>query len=85
LGESSCDCFGVDAAVARGVPKFALSTGDRVDAVVGDDVEALVAGDDVGHRIIVSPVDPFGANPKVIIAPPTTRRFWVPSGPDGGC
>ena len=55
------DRFGVDPTATGGVPASAFSPGGRVGAVVGDDVEAVLALNDVGH---VDPIGRFGNNPK---------------------
>ena len=47
--ETSGDGLGFLTVVADGMPSTPLSAGERVDAVVGDDVEAVLALDDVGH------------------------------------
>lgn len=47
--ERGCDRFGIGAAAAGGMPSAAFASGERVDAVVVDDVEAAIAFDDVGH------------------------------------
>lgn len=60
LVELSHHCFGVSAIVAGGVPSSAFLAGERVGAV-GDDVEAVLALDDVAPR---PSVDDFDANPK---------------------
>ena len=51
------------------MPAAAFATGERVDAVVSDDVETGVAFNDVSHAGS-SALDPFGANPKVTFAMP---------------
>ena len=50
--------------MADGVPSSALLAGERVEAVVGDDVEAVLALHDVGSS--ASSIDDFGTNPKII-------------------
>ena len=42
--------FGLVAVVAGGMPASTFFAGERVEAVVCDDVEAVLALDDVGHR-----------------------------------
>jgi hypothetical protein len=48
--EASTNGFGFVAVVADRMPWSALLSGERVEAVVGDDVEAIFALDDVAHR-----------------------------------
>ena len=47
------DRLGIDLASAGGMPTSAFASGECVDAVVGDDVEALFAFDDVGHANVI--------------------------------
>ena len=47
--------------MAHRVPAPSFLAGERVEAVVLDDVEAALALHDVGHRMTV---DHFGTNPK---------------------
>ncbi len=49
VGEVRSDCFGVLAGVAGQMPAPPFPARGGVDAVVGDDVEAVLFGDDVGH------------------------------------
>ena len=44
------------------MPAASLASGERVESVIGDDVEAVLALHDVGHR---PSVDDVGANPKI--------------------
>ena len=60
LVEASGHGFGVGPIVTGGVPSSAFLAGERVGAV-GDDVEAVLALDDVAHR---PSVDDFDDNPK---------------------
>ena len=63
------DRFGILTAGTCGVPAPALSAGQRIDAVVGDDVEAVLAFNDeaMGHdRHKARAHDDFGVNPKII-------------------
>lgn len=48
--DSGGHLFGLVAVVAGGVPASAFLAGERVEAVVCDDVEAVLALDDVSHR-----------------------------------
>ena len=57
------DELGVVPVMADGMPSSSFLAGQRVEAVVGDDVEAVLALHDVGHAICI---DDFGANPKII-------------------
>lgn len=59
--EAVCHGVGLGAVAAGGVPSAAFLAGEGVDAVVGDDVEAVLALDDVAHR---ASVYDFDANPK---------------------
>ena len=58
--------FGVGAVVAGGVPSPPLLAGEGVESVVGDDVEAVFALNDVGH---LGNIDDFVANPKIMEPP----------------
>lgn len=53
FGDARRDRFGIGARRAGRVPPSALATGSRVDAVIGDDIEAVVARDDVGHASVI--------------------------------
>jgi hypothetical protein len=48
--ESLCDGFGVVPVASHRVPPAPFSAGERVKAVVGNDVEAVLALLDVAHR-----------------------------------
>jgi hypothetical protein len=47
--ESGGQLFGFDSVVADGVPPSAFASGEWVEAVVGDDVEAVLALHDAAH------------------------------------
>ncbi len=49
VGEVRCDCFGVLAGIAGQMPASPFPAVGWVDPVVGDDVEAVLFGDDVSH------------------------------------
>ena len=63
--ESLGDGFGFVSVASHRVPPAPFPAGERVEAVVGDDVDALLALHDVGHRVSV---DDFDANPKRHVA-----------------
>lgn len=63
LGEPEGNGFRLGSVVADRVPSAAFLAGQWIDAVIGDDVEAVLALNDVGHGHIV---DVFDANPKRI-------------------
>lgn len=48
--EAGGHLLGLVSVTASGVPASAFLAGERVEAVIGDDVEAVVALDDVCHR-----------------------------------
>ena len=50
--EAGGELFGFGAVVADGVPSPAFSAGERVEAVLGDDVEAVLALHDVAHPLV---------------------------------
>ena len=49
FGDARRDCFGISLTRSGRMPSSAFSTGDRVDAVVDDDIETVVTGNDVCH------------------------------------
>ena len=53
FGDAGRDRFGIGARRAGRVPPSALATGVRVDAVIGDDIETVVARNDVGHASVI--------------------------------
>ncbi len=59
--ETTGEELGAVEGVAGGMPAPSLPAVDGVDAVVGDDVEAVLAMHDVGHEPVI---DDEGANPK---------------------
>lgn len=59
--DSPGDGFGFVVVASHRVPPTPFLAGERVESVVGDDVEAVLALHDVGHR---PSVDDFDANPK---------------------
>ena len=79
--DASLDRDGVGAVGAGGMPSAPFASGDRVVAVVGDDVEAMVALNDVGH---LCPSALRVVNPKInrrhheaLWGPVTRRRLDV--------
>jgi hypothetical protein len=61
------ESLGVVAVMSGGVPASSLLSGEWVETVVGDDVEAVLALHDVAH---LASVDDFDTTPKIIA---TTR------------
>jgi len=59
--EPGGECLGFVSLVADGVPPSVFLAGDGVEAVVGHDVEAVLALHDVGHA---DEIGHFDANPK---------------------
>ena len=51
--ECGCDRFGVRSRPPGRMPAATLATAERVNAVVGDDVETGVAFNDVGHASVI--------------------------------
>ena len=74
--QSGDDRLGVLAAATSGMPAATMPSGDRVDAVVGDDVEAVVTLNDVGHVELFGR-DWFGANPKITHGPSARRSVCI--------
>jgi len=62
--EAGSDRFCVVSAVSGRLPPSAFPSRCWIDAVVGDDVEAVLALNDVSHVGPSAPSDRFGTNPK---------------------
>ncbi len=78
--ESGRQGFGLATVVAGGVPSSTFSAGEWVEAVVGDDVEAVLALDDVAHGVSVNC---FDANQKGWMVASVTEGRMPASRPTG--
>ncbi len=63
--EAGGELFGFVAVVADGMPASAFPAGEWVEAVVGDDVEAVLALDDVAHPPLSTTSTPTRSSPCV--------------------
>lgn len=69
--------FGFVAVVAGGMPSASFVAGEGVEAVVGDDIEAVLALDDIGHHPSLTTSEPTPTSSRPALSGDVQfRRGW---------